>query len=530
MYRGQDAMRLSPLVYHDSEGMRNVFEMSRYCNSITTCRRTLMRSYFGRVEHTLQSAYQRRGANAATASTAVSSRLESINRWTLPAEAIVNGDHADICQGKCDICDGSVFGDTTYDDGTPKRKLTMIDMTFHAFVLCTILDVMSQTYEEKVTQAKLMDIWHGRLSGFKNRNALDELKAQFALAPEVDGSEVDGEAASVPFPLDKKFISEEAEVVCSGVECHYGLRGLSFRDAPHSHNITKPQRLIVQLMLDGLIEQEFHNTAYSTVVYLRAGAKGRQLVRCLQDHRPLPSWWQPRFEMMMDVPKPKKSNASVSSSKRQKVTNVVSASSKVVEDSFEPSVPVKRKRASKKPPVTQTTLDEFKGKKQAAIDALADIKGKSKAVSSAEPHKPDSDFHIDDGVDLDAFDHADTFDLPEDLFDESLFTKESGNITNAVVFTPTEKLSSKKRLSALKSTLGRSIPRAAIIHVESDDNDGDEDLPAVAISSRHPAANTQPRAATVTIDWNSSDDDFDVNDSSVGGKAAPATNDDWTFS
>jgi hypothetical protein len=190
----------------ESEGVRNVHGMLRYCNEVGICRRRLMQKYFGSEIGDVP---------------ASSISIRSLNQWT------IDGDEHDICRNQCDAC-------------TTASSIRQTDMTRHAYTICQCIQML-RNVDEKLTFRQLVDVWNGRQTGVRVKSILEQLN--------------ESNDPLLAFPCNKTINAEDQE------------------------------RFVIFLILESLIEDEFHYTPYSTISYLRLTRKGKQLLQACTEER-----------------------------------------------------------------------------------------------------------------------------------------------------------------------------------------------------------------------------------------------------
>ena len=249
--------------------MRNVYGMLRYCYTVNVCRRQMLRQYFDQ-EEMLHHSKKGEGAMATNHPSTSKALTRSLHRWSTTSSDANDDPSSDICHGHCDVC----VKLQSVDQYQPKT----LSLLAHAYTLCTLIITMRDAFDERLTLSQCQDTWYGRVGGLKNKGAVGVLKTLFAEMP-------DGRAH---YPLETKLIpGEEAE------------------------------RILVHLILEQVLEEEFHFTAYSTITYLKVGQKGRQLVSCVERGLPLPPWWNGMY-LYLENKETKSASKTAGASKKRK--------------------------------------------------------------------------------------------------------------------------------------------------------------------------------------------------------------------
>lgn len=193
-----------------------------------------------------------------------SNPLDSVNQWKT---ANVNDD---ICNGHCDVCVND-----------KNKDIESKNIIKEVWTVCKILSVVRHQMDEKLTLNKLIEVWKGRSGTLKNKMAITTLKTI--------------ESDMMVFPVAK----------------HIDLDNL--------------ERMVLQMLLEGFLKEEFHFTAYTTLSYLVLNSKGKRLIS-FNTLESLPRSLQ-NVEFFMvgtgDQPTPAKAATSSASSSKKRSASVV---------------------------------------------------------------------------------------------------------------------------------------------------------------------------------------------------------------
>ncbi|KAI8869891.1 ATP-dependent DNA helicase, partial [Ramicandelaber brevisporus] len=210
------------------------------------------------------------------------------------------------CVTKCDICTRSAT-----------KALQSVDITKEAGHLTRILNAANGV-GDRLTISKLVDLWYGRKTTIQAQTAVNALVSSGKVVTVKVGSSKNPE----------------------------WLKG----DAA--------ERVIVHLLMNGYLEEDFHMTAYSTVVYLKVGQAGHPLVRATSL-----AAIRPRITLKMCTTKDTKPHIAASSNKTSKMAAAAAAAT---------ATAPKRKRA---PASTSASTTKSAGTKRKATAAKSTKNG-----------------------------------------------------------------------------------------------------------------------------------------------------------
>ena len=203
------------MVVNDHDGLKNVYSMAKYAETLTQCRRSLMERYFG------------------SSTDGQASQKNKISQW---------GDSTRDTCGNCDVC---------LRDEDEDVKIVKEDVTGEVLTVLKILKTLKRE-DEKLTLIKVVEAWRG---------VGKKYGCLVALARE-------DQDVRIPPP---KGVTKDVSLT--------GLASWLFFAAPAKTSnflFQDCERILVRLLLDNYLKEEFHFTPYQTVAYLAIAPRGER--------------------------------------------------------------------------------------------------------------------------------------------------------------------------------------------------------------------------------------------------------------
>ena len=216
LYRAQDGVRLSANVYGEAEGMGHLYKMIKYANTWDACRRKML--------------------------------LQALATTTPTSDGRSEIDTVEC--GNCDVCIRLAKADGVADltDCTPAAYVLL------SLVAFTANDTLNSSGVKQLTLNQLLDLWTGKTIGKAYMAYLQNYKPDiWAALHSASSTNVD--------------------------DIQYQWMPLATRSKNSPiRTLFDAERIAIQLLMDGLVEEKMHYTNYTTISYMKLSQAGRRFM------------------------------------------------------------------------------------------------------------------------------------------------------------------------------------------------------------------------------------------------------------